>query len=75
MGLMMNLVMGKISIKATGNLSAQAKSILETYTQGAHDADQSLQMMIDHFKDSDEPTMIVFYGDHLPMLGYGLSSV
>lgn len=60
---------GENKIKATGDLSAQAKSILETYTQGAHDADQSLQMMIDHFKDSDEPTMIVFYGDHLPMLG------
>ncbi|MNR03599.1 hypothetical protein D3C85_1195000 [compost metagenome] len=25
--------------------------------------------MIDHFEKSDEPTMIVFYGDHLPMLG------
>ncbi|MDR6552115.1 LTA synthase family protein [Paenibacillus qinlingensis] len=60
---------GENQFKATGNLSAQAKSILETYTQGAHDADQSLQMMIDHFKDSDEPTLIVFYGDHLPMLG------
>ncbi|WNR43959.1 LTA synthase family protein [Paenibacillus roseipurpureus] len=60
---------GENQFKATGNLSAQAKSILETYTQGAHDADQSLQMLIDHFKDSDEPTMIVFYGDHLPMLG------
>lgn len=60
---------GENQFKATGNLTPQAKSILETYTQGAHDADQSLQMMIDHFKDSDEPTMIVFYGDHLPMLG------
>ncbi|OCT11572.1 hypothetical protein A8709_05860 [Paenibacillus pectinilyticus] len=61
---------GENTIKATGSgLSAQAKSILETYTQGAHDADASLQMMIDHFKDSDEPTMIIFYGDHLPMLG------
>lgn len=61
---------GENQFKATGgNLSAQAKSILETYAQGAHDADQSLQKLIDHFKDSDEPTMIVFYGDHLPMLG------
>ncbi|MDR6883669.1 phosphoglycerol transferase MdoB-like AlkP superfamily enzyme [Bacillus sp. 3255] len=60
---------GENQFKAEGNLTPQAKTILETYTQGAHDADQSLQMLIDHFKDSDEPTMIVFYGDHLPMLG------
>ncbi|WP_246362213.1 LTA synthase family protein [Paenibacillus alba] len=60
---------GENQFKAEGNLTPEAKSILETYTQGAHDADQSLQMLIDHFKDSSEPTMIVFYGDHLPMLG------
>ncbi|GAA4865921.1 LTA synthase family protein [Paenibacillus vulneris] len=60
---------GETSIKAEGNLTDSARSILETYTQGAHDADQSLQMLIDHFQQSDEPTVIVFYGDHLPMLG------
>ncbi|RTE11145.1 LTA synthase family protein [Paenibacillus whitsoniae] len=60
---------GENKYKAEGNLSAQAKSILETYTQGAHDADQSLQMLIDHYAESDEPTMLIFYGDHLPMLG------
>jgi len=60
---------GKNNFEATGPLSEQAKSILETYTQGAHDADQSLKMLIDHYQNSDEPTMIVFYGDHLPMLG------
>lgn len=60
---------GENSIRADGNLTPDAKNILETYTQGAHDADQSLQMLIDHFEQSDEPTVIVFYGDHLPMLG------
>ncbi|WP_261302735.1 LTA synthase family protein [Paenibacillus andongensis] len=60
---------GENHFKAQGNLTPEAKSILETYAQGAHDADQSLQMLIDHFQQSDEPTMIVFYGDHLPMLG------
>ncbi|SDN38104.1 Phosphoglycerol transferase MdoB [Paenibacillus sp. yr247] len=60
---------GENQFKAQGNLTPEAKSILETYAQGAHDADQSLQMLIDHFKESNEPTMIVFYGDHLPMLG------
>lgn len=60
---------GENQFKAEGDLTPEAKTILETYAQGAHDADQSLQMLIDHFQESDEPTMIVFYGDHLPMLG------
>jgi phosphoglycerol transferase MdoB-like AlkP superfamily enzyme len=60
---------GKNAYEAQGSLTPQAKTILETYTQGAHDADQSLQMLIDHYEKSSEPTMIVFYGDHLPMLG------
>lgn len=62
---------GGSSISAEGNLTADARNSLETYTQGVHDADQSLQMLIDHFEQSDEPTVIVFYGDHLPMLGLG----
>ncbi|MDF2650838.1 MAG: sulfatase [Paenibacillus sp.] len=61
---------GENKFKAEGNLTPEAKTILETYAQGAHDADQSLQMLIDHFQESNEPTMIVFYGDHLPMLGF-----
>ncbi|UUZ91011.1 LTA synthase family protein [Paenibacillus sp. P25] len=61
---------GNNPIKAEGSLTPDAKSILETYTQGAHDADASLQKLIDHFTATGEPTVIVFYGDHLPMLGY-----
>lgn len=60
---------GVNDISVSGDLTPDAKSILETYTQGARDADRSLQLLIDHFEQSDEPTMIVFYGDHLPMLG------
>ncbi|WP_409341484.1 LTA synthase family protein [Paenibacillus sp. MBLB4367] len=57
-------------IKAEGNLTDAARDELETYVQGARDADASLKMLIDHFTALEEPTMIVFYGDHLPMLGY-----
>lgn len=61
---------GSNPIKAEGPLTDDARSLLETYTHGAHDADQSLKMLIDHFSKSEKPTVIVFYGDHLPMLGY-----
>lgn len=62
---------GSNQIKVQGNLTDQSKTTLETYTQGVYDADQALKQLIDHFKQSDEPTLIVFYGDHLPMLGLG----
>ncbi|GAA3405819.1 LTA synthase family protein [Paenibacillus hodogayensis] len=61
---------GENAIRVDGNLTPEAAGILETYTHGARDADQSLQLLIDHFEQSDQPTVIVFYGDHLPMLGF-----
>lgn len=57
------------TIKVEGDLTDDAKRMLETYTQGAHDADESLRKLIEHYSQSDEPTYIVFYGDHLPTLG------
>jgi phosphoglycerol transferase MdoB-like AlkP superfamily enzyme len=58
------------TIEVQGDLTADAKLALEIYSQGVNDADQSLQMLINHFEQVEEPTMIVFFGDHLPMLGY-----
>lgn len=60
-------------IKVDGNLSNQEKAELETYTQGVHDADKSLKILIDYFSKLDEPTVIAFFGDHLPMLGEDFS--
>jgi phosphoglycerol transferase MdoB-like AlkP superfamily enzyme len=57
-------------IKVKGNFTDSAQTTIENYTQGAHDADHGLKLLIDHFKLSNEPTVIIFYGDHLPMLGY-----
>jgi len=57
------------SIKIKGNLSAESKQTLETYTQGVLDADSSFKQLINYFKDDKYPTMIVFFGDHLPFLG------
>ncbi len=62
----------EIKVKCDG-LTKQGKSILEDYTQGAHDADRSLKLLIDYFEKVEEPTVIVFFGDHLPMLGNNFS--
>lgn len=61
---------GDAAMDIEGDLTDEALDILQTYAIGARDADQSLQQLIDHFGQSDEPTVIVMYGDHLPMLGY-----
>ncbi|MCZ8522296.1 LTA synthase family protein [Paenibacillus caseinilyticus] len=61
---------GDAGISIEGSLSGDARNVLQTYAHGVRDADRSLQLLIDSFRKSKEPTVIVFYGDHLPMMGY-----
>jgi len=56
-------------VQVSGELTEEAAQILQTYTQGVRDADKALGDLITHFEQSGEPTVIIFYGDHLPMLG------
>ncbi|OAT81605.1 hypothetical protein A6P54_12585 [Bacillus sp. MKU004] len=44
--------------------------ILDLYCQVLSETDDALNVLIDGVKELDEPTMVVIYGDHLPMLGY-----
>jgi Phosphoglycerol transferase and related proteins, alkaline phosphatase superfamily len=57
---------GNEVVKITGNLPKHMIEMLEVYTQGVFDADQSLKMLIDYYQNSDEKTVIFFFGDHLP---------
>jgi phosphoglycerol transferase MdoB-like AlkP superfamily enzyme len=59
-------------IRFTKPLSDQAREILVAYARGLHNADSALKLLIDHFRNREEPTLIVFYGDHLPILGENL---
>lgn len=52
-----------------GSLSEEARYSLETYTQGVVEADEAFAELIDYYENSKEPTIIVFFGDHLPFLG------
>lgn len=56
-------------IKVSGNLSLESKAILENYSNIISDVDQSLQLLIEGLKQSSQPSIVVFFGDHLPMLG------
>lgn len=44
--------------------------LLRSFTQGIADADAAFKALTDHFEASEEPTLIVFFGDHLPALGH-----
>lgn len=57
------------TIKVEGNLSDESRAILETYAQGISDSDAQLKELLDHLQGVKEPTMLVFFGDHLPVLG------
>ncbi len=57
------------TLTVSGSLSSEGKAILETYAQGVNDADKALKYLIDNITKSNKPTLIVFFGDHLPYLG------
>lgn len=56
------------TIKISG-VEGQAKGFLETLSQGINGADRMLLKLVDHFSQTNEPTILVFFGDHLPSLG------
>lgn len=57
-------------IKVSGsNLSPASQAILENYSNTVADVDQSLKQLIEGIEKSGEPTEVIFFGDHLPMLG------
>lgn len=61
-----------LDIDIKGNLDDESKQILKTYSQGIYDANKALKKLIDYLKDEEQPTMVLFFGDHLPLLGEDL---
>lgn len=56
------------TIRVAGDVTEESRSILETYAQGLADSDAQLQELVYHLQKQKEPTMLVFFGDHLPVL-------
>ncbi len=52
-----------------GKLSQWTRDSILTYAEGASDADRSLQRLMDWASKRERPTVIAFFGDHLPPLG------
>lgn len=55
-------------------LDNDALSQLKTFSQGVYDGDKALKVLIDYFDKISEPAIVVFFGDHLPMLGKDFST-
>lgn len=50
------------------DLTEEDNNVLKNYTESIHNADKSLKKIYDFIKDYDEPTILIFLGDHLPYL-------
>lgn len=60
-------------LKSCGNspkLTDVPQYILDLYCQVLSETDDALRALIEGVEELEEPTMVVIYGDHLPMLGY-----
>lgn len=56
-------------------LSQEENNVLTSYAQGIYDADKQLGRLYDYINTIEEPTLIVFYGDHLPYLYSGKDNI
>ncbi len=59
----------QFDIDIKSKLTDSTRYFLSNYVQGLYMADLELERLVAYLKESDEPTILVFYGDHLPMLG------
>ena len=55
--------------RGEGPISEWARGSLQTYAEGMADADRSLARLIEWASNRERPTVIAFFGDHLPPLG------
>lgn len=59
----------KVQVQSAASYSA-TKSI-QTFAEGVADADRSLKRLMDWAQKRERPTVIAFFGDHLPPLNQG----
>lgn len=57
------------SFTVDGNMSQEANEYLRTYVETQNIVDSSLKHLITELEKREEPTIVVYFGDHLPLLG------
>ncbi len=63
------------SIKVTANGGNAPLDSVEYYVNEIHEVDAMIEDLTTTLAASDEPTVVVLYGDHLPALGFGKEDV
>ena len=51
------------------NITKDSLSQVEGYIDNIKKSDDALKYLIEYFRNINDPTMIIFYGDHAPVLG------
>ena len=65
----------EIQIQVTSDLlSESVLNTITTFTHGLADSDTMLGMLVDYIDNRDRPTVLLFFGDHLPNLGGHLAA-
>lgn len=63
------LIDESIEYVAQGSMSDEDHAIVNNYLVGIEKTCLEMSKMVDTFRDSDEPVVLVFFGDHKPWLG------
>lgn len=63
----------KTNFSTNIELTEEEKAIYSGYFEGINDADAQIEQLVTYFESSDEPTVLVFFGDHLPGFSNGMS--
>lgn len=59
----------RVGMTADCELTETEYNVLRSYATGVQYADAMLAKLVDYFQQVDEPTVILFFGDHQPSLG------
>lgn len=62
-----------LPFETTIELPEKSREVLSSYFIGVKDIDTQLGRLYDRIQELDEPVILVFYGDHGPGLGEGLT--
>ena len=60
---------GGLEDKVTADVQGEVQAPLNNYLTLLHESDRALESLISYFETEKEPTVILFVGDHQPMLG------
>lgn len=66
---------GGYAFKTDADITAEGRAVLENVAQGVHNSSEMLKTLIEYYSNSDQPTVIIFYGDHRPGMGTSTNSV